>query len=288
MDPLKVEGAPASALALAEYARISIAFEVREVLEVGPSLAAMAGRPLVTRPLSVPYVKDYDAFAGEGPLRWAASFDLAYWRLFVATLGSRNVGAAAVVLGSPEVDMCEARSDLAVLWDIRVSLEERRHGWDRRSFAPSRTGRQPTEPVASRSRLKTRTSQRADSMRGKAACSERSGATRIQSYLTRFSCSGTSSSWSAVPTKIRRADYRRRRVVAYSPDATPAIDVERLTRDEQLELLEKLWDSLGRDPAALPLTEEQTRDLDERLDELERDGAKGMTWDEAVEQIRSK
>jgi putative addiction module component (TIGR02574 family) len=76
--------------------------------------------------------------------------------------------------------------------------------------------------------------------------------------------------------------------VAYSPDATPAIDVERLTRDEQLELLEKLWDSLGRDPAALPLTEEQTRDLDERLDELERDGAKGMTWDEAVEQIRSK
>jgi putative addiction module component (TIGR02574 family) len=70
--------------------------------------------------------------------------------------------------------------------------------------------------------------------------------------------------------------------------ATPAIDIERLTRDEQLELLDKLWDSLGRDPDALPLSEEQRRDLDVRLDELERDGATGLSWDEAVKQIRSK
>jgi putative addiction module component (TIGR02574 family) len=70
--------------------------------------------------------------------------------------------------------------------------------------------------------------------------------------------------------------------------ATQAIDIERLSRDEQLELLDKLWDSLGRDPEALPLSEEQKRDLDQRLDELERDGANGLTWDEALEQIRSK
>jgi putative addiction module component (TIGR02574 family) len=70
--------------------------------------------------------------------------------------------------------------------------------------------------------------------------------------------------------------------------ATQAIDIERLSRDEQLELLDQLWDSLGRDPDALPLSEEQKRDLDQRLDELERDGAKGLTWDEALEQIRSK
>jgi putative addiction module component (TIGR02574 family) len=70
--------------------------------------------------------------------------------------------------------------------------------------------------------------------------------------------------------------------------AIPAIDVERLTRDEQLELLDKLWDSLGRDPEALPLSEEQRRDLDVRLDELEQDGASGLSWDEAAGQIRSK
>jgi GNAT superfamily N-acetyltransferase len=125
---VKVEGTPASNLALAEYARIPIAFEVREILELGTSVDALAGRPLVARPLSAPYTKDYDAFVEEGPLRWAGSFDLSYWQLFAATIGGRNVGAAAVVLGSPEVEMCEARSDLAVLWDIRVPFEERRHG----------------------------------------------------------------------------------------------------------------------------------------------------------------
>ncbi len=70
--------------------------------------------------------------------------------------------------------------------------------------------------------------------------------------------------------------------------AKPAIDIDRLTRDEQLDLLDQLWDSLGRDPVALPLSEEQRRDLDERLDELERDGANGLSWHEALEQIRSK
>ena len=70
---------------------------------------------------------------------------------------------------------------------------------------------------------------------------------------------------------------------------TPAIDVEGLSRDEQLELLDKLWDSLGRNPRALPLSDEQMSDLDRRLDELERDGTKGaMTWDEAIDQIRPK
>ena len=66
------------------------------------------------------------------------------------------------------------------------------------------------------------------------------------------------------------------------------MDVERLTRDEQLELLDRLWESLGRDPEALPLSEDQQRDLDERLDELEREGPQGISWDQALQDIRSK
>jgi putative addiction module component (TIGR02574 family) len=68
----------------------------------------------------------------------------------------------------------------------------------------------------------------------------------------------------------------------------PAVDMERLTRDEQLDLLDQLWESLGRDPAALPLSEEQRRDLDERLDDLDREGPRGMSWDQALEMIRSR
>ncbi len=44
-----------------------------------------------------------------------------------------------------------------------------------------------------------------------------------------------------------------------------------LTRDEQFELLDQLWDHLGRDPKGLPLTDAQRQELDRRLDDLETD-----------------
>ena len=67
-----------------------------------------------------------------------------------------------------------------------------------------------------------------------------------------------------------------------------AIQIDRLSRDEQLELLDRLWETLGRDPEALPLTPAQKQDLDRRLDELESEGPVGLSWDEAVNQIRSQ
>ena len=67
-----------------------------------------------------------------------------------------------------------------------------------------------------------------------------------------------------------------------------AVDVSRLSRDEQLDLLDRLWETLGRDPEALPLTESQREDLDRRLDELEAEGPTGMSWDEVVTQVRSR
>ena len=70
--------------------------------------------------------------------------------------------------------------------------------------------------------------------------------------------------------------------------AHAAIDVTRLTQEEQLKLLDQLWEELGRDPRMFPLTEAQRRDLNRRLDELEEEGPVGLTWDEALAQIRSK
>lgn len=67
-----------------------------------------------------------------------------------------------------------------------------------------------------------------------------------------------------------------------------ALDVSRLSRDEQLDLLDRLWETLGRDPDALPLTESQREELDRRLDELEAEGPTGMSWDEVVAQVRSR
>ncbi|MEW6363546.1 MAG: addiction module protein [Acidobacteriota bacterium] len=70
--------------------------------------------------------------------------------------------------------------------------------------------------------------------------------------------------------------------------SNPAIDVIQLSREEQLDLLDQLWDSLGRDPEALPLTDAQKADLDRRLDELETEGPTGLTWDQVVAQARGR
>jgi len=67
-----------------------------------------------------------------------------------------------------------------------------------------------------------------------------------------------------------------------------ALNVEELSRDEKLELLDRLWESLGQDPEALPLTSAQREELDRRLDELEAEGPTGLSWDEVVAQARAR
>jgi putative addiction module component (TIGR02574 family) len=51
--------------------------------------------------------------------------------------------------------------------------------------------------------------------------------------------------------------------------AQTTLDLDALTAAEQLDLLERIWERLSRDPANLPLTPEQARELDDRDDDLE-------------------
>ena len=66
----------------------------------------------------------------------------------------------------------------------------------------------------------------------------------------------------------------------------PAVDIASLSTEERLELLERLWDSLAQAPEKVPLTDAQRRELDRRLDDLERDGPVGIPWDEVLERIK--
>ena len=70
--------------------------------------------------------------------------------------------------------------------------------------------------------------------------------------------------------------------------AKAALDLANFTRDERLELLEELWDSLRGESEPLPLTEEQEAELDRRLDALDREGAIGVSPEELRERIRSR
>ena len=71
------------------------------------------------------------------------------------------------------------------------------------------------------------------------------------------------------------------------------LSVESLSRDEQLDLLERLWDSLSATPEDVPVTKGQRTELDRRSRALDRDlrsgkAPLGVPWDEVVRQLRAR
>jgi len=66
-----------------------------------------------------------------------------------------------------------------------------------------------------------------------------------------------------------------------------AIDLDALSTDERLTLLEDLWESLSKNPAAVPLTDAQRAELDRRLDDLEQDEPTGIPWEEVLARIQN-
>jgi GNAT superfamily N-acetyltransferase len=115
--------------ALGRYASVSIAFEVHSVYRVEAIEQGLGGLVLVEEQVKT-VLKDYDGQAQDEdrPEGWARQFDLSRWGFFLAVEGEQVLGGAAVVVNSPEVHMLENRSDLAVLWDIRVQPEQRKKG----------------------------------------------------------------------------------------------------------------------------------------------------------------
>jgi putative addiction module component (TIGR02574 family) len=72
----------------------------------------------------------------------------------------------------------------------------------------------------------------------------------------------------------------------------PPVRIESLSKDERLDLLERLWESLSRMPSDVPVTPAQWAELDRRSEALDRDVAKrnalGVPWDEVVRQLRTR
>jgi putative addiction module component (TIGR02574 family) len=66
------------------------------------------------------------------------------------------------------------------------------------------------------------------------------------------------------------------------------MNIEDMSTEERLRLLEELWDSLSQRPENIPLTPEQREELDRRLDDLERQGPVGIPWEKVLRQIRSR
>jgi len=110
------------------HAEVPIAVHVERVFDVTLVEEGLGGVVMSERAVEVPWLKDYDAIKGEGPTRWARHFDVANWGLISAHEAGRSVGGAVVAFNTAGVSMLDGRSDLAVLWDIRVRPEVRSSG----------------------------------------------------------------------------------------------------------------------------------------------------------------
>jgi GNAT superfamily N-acetyltransferase len=113
---------------LPTYGSISIAFKVREVLDCTVIDGGLGGFRLEERKIQVPYIKDYDQIAGEGPHRWNERFDTSQWTLLIAQESGQWLGGTTLAFDTPGADLLENRDDLLVLWDLRIAPEARRRG----------------------------------------------------------------------------------------------------------------------------------------------------------------
>jgi len=113
---------------LPEYSKISIAFEVRSILQIHLVKGGLGGIQLVEEPVPCPYTKDYDSYEDGPPDRWPSQLDVANWGFLLAREDGRPVGGATIAFDTPGLIMTEGRNDLAVLWDIRVQPDARRSG----------------------------------------------------------------------------------------------------------------------------------------------------------------
>lgn len=111
--------------ALTGLARIPIVFEVERVIDVAER---SDGFVLTERPLTTPYVKDYDGIDGNAPKNWPRLFDVSTWGLMSARIGGRHVGGVVIAFNTTGLSMLEDRCDLGVLWDIRVAPDCRGQG----------------------------------------------------------------------------------------------------------------------------------------------------------------
>jgi putative addiction module component (TIGR02574 family) len=72
----------------------------------------------------------------------------------------------------------------------------------------------------------------------------------------------------------------------------PAVNLDDLSPEEQMDLLEEIWDRLSQHPAGIPLSDAQRAELDRRLDAVEGDiragRPPGRPWSEVRERLKPR
>lgn len=118
---------PTAPSVLHEYGSVSIAFQVTSEFRIRMLDRGLGGVSMEEVAVA-PYWVDYDAEKGKGPERWLNRWDLSNWALISAFHQEERVGGAVVAFDTPNVNMLDGRSDVTVLWDLRVRPDYRNSG----------------------------------------------------------------------------------------------------------------------------------------------------------------
>lgn len=64
--------------------------------------------------------------------------------------------------------------------------------------------------------------------------------------------------------------------------------IQKMSVDERIVLVEEIWDGIAEENGAIELTQEQKHELDRRLEFLEKNPNSGRTWDEVQKDLLTK
>ncbi|MCA9052273.1 MAG: GNAT family N-acetyltransferase [Planctomycetaceae bacterium] len=133
MTLIDIEFQPFGATSLARYGTISASVEVRSI--VRPCARDHpSGLALQEIELTEPYVKDYDALPENRPVAWSARLEPGCSVVLLAHGIDGLLGGAVVTLDPAAQFALHACKDAALLWDIRVAPDRRRHAVGSRLF----------------------------------------------------------------------------------------------------------------------------------------------------------
>jgi hypothetical protein len=104
------------------YDQIPMLVQVHSEYRLDRVNHGLGGLLLVETPVE-PYVKDLGKYAQMAEL--SQDFDLHNWGFWIAWDGPTPIAGAAVVCQTPNVHRLAGRTDLGVLWDIRVAESHR-------------------------------------------------------------------------------------------------------------------------------------------------------------------
>lgn len=110
---------------LSEYAKVSSQFESNSILEIQLVDNGLGGIQMTEKQVEH-FTYHYDSY--ERPTVYPEEFDMTNWGIFLAKIDQVPVGGVIIAYNTPGVNMLEGKTDLAVLWDLRVSPDHRGEG----------------------------------------------------------------------------------------------------------------------------------------------------------------